>query len=423
MRGCSAAPSPGRVRRRCGSRGCRPSSTSPLRRTATDGRHDARDVDREPRRRGRTGLAAAGGVVDRPRRLDVAPRGLLGRDVHELRPVHRDDDLVPDDPGLDVDAVAGVVAEAVVDAAPVDRGLPALGVAGDVERVRFVLDLVEAAEEHRVEQRGGQLRDAAAVVVDEPAAGDDGRAVEPAFGRALPDGVVEGELLPRRRIVPSTCEAAMRMFSVRPLFAVKVVANVEMRSVIPNCCNASVVSAGWDSVSCTSARRVGCSPVRAPVTAFARSSGGAARPATAGTTWGVSPTISMRASCAALSNCGSAATRAACNPAPSATRAAFPSTGRTARDRAKAAGARVASRPPPATTRLPATAGRATASTADWIPAASTDGSATAACSVTGRPLSHPPLTARAAASTSRARPSSGAVTAVRRCRPRARRT
>ena len=70
------------------------------------------------------------------------------------------------DVGVDQHAVGRVVSEAQVDRAPRDGGLAADRVAVDVERVRLVLDVLEAGEEHRVEGGGRHWPDAAAEVWD-----------------------------------------------------------------------------------------------------------------------------------------------------------------------------------------------------------------------------------------------------------------
>ena len=67
---------------------------------------------------------------------------------------------------LAADAERRVVLEAEVERAPDHGRLAADRVAVDVERVRLVLHVLETGEEHRVEQRGRHLRDAAAEVLD-----------------------------------------------------------------------------------------------------------------------------------------------------------------------------------------------------------------------------------------------------------------
>ena len=90
-----------------------------------------------------------------------------------------------------------VVLEPQVDGAPGHRRLAPDRVAVDVERVRLVLDVLEAGEEGGVEQGGGHLRDAAAEVLLEDAVGDDEALGEAVLAGPLPHRVVHREGLAR----------------------------------------------------------------------------------------------------------------------------------------------------------------------------------------------------------------------------------
>src|SRR3546814_13086121 len=80
-----------------------------------------------------------------------------------------------------------------VQRSPHHGGLAADRVAVDVERVRPVLDVLVAGEEHRIEHRRGHLGDTTAVVLLQDPVGDDVALDEPVRGSPLPDDVVERE--------------------------------------------------------------------------------------------------------------------------------------------------------------------------------------------------------------------------------------
>ncbi len=83
--------------------------------------------------------------------------------------------------GVDQDGVLPVVAELEVYGAPEEGGFDALGIAGEVVRVRLVLDVLVAAPEDRVVHGGGELAGPAADRVHD-GAGDDRPGVEVARG-------------------------------------------------------------------------------------------------------------------------------------------------------------------------------------------------------------------------------------------------
>src|SRR5215212_5120013 len=102
-------------------------------------------------------------AVDGLRRGDVAARAAHGLDaVVVLRAPHRHGHRPAGARRVDQDAVRRGVLELEIERRVEDRRLDHRRVPGEVERVRLVLDVLQARVVRRVEQRGGELRRPAA---------------------------------------------------------------------------------------------------------------------------------------------------------------------------------------------------------------------------------------------------------------------
>ena len=102
---------------------------------------------------------------------------------------------------LDHEGCLRVVADLHIGVGEAEGGFPALGVAGEVQRMRPVLDVLVASEEPSVVHRGGELADPASDVCRVPladdGAGDDGAV----FQITLFLGASAGELVDREHLI------------------------------------------------------------------------------------------------------------------------------------------------------------------------------------------------------------------------------